>query len=118
MTKQELHKLKIMLDDISHCGDYGQFYLSKNHKECFMVFGDADEPNISELEKAFPQIKFHIEGECGPEDENKWVLISYGKENVNKWCEKTKDFVHDYYYNRFLSLEEYADFLKLYNKAR
>lgn len=88
MKWNDIWALKLLADQIEHCGDYGEVYISRSARTVYIVLGDADDPrecNILPVQ-SFCQtygLKLIVEAEYFPydhEEKNRPVLISRGAE--------------------------------------
>lgn len=116
MRKIDLHNIKGLADNIYHCGDYGQTYIKNDLSEVWVVLGDADEVDLDEFQtyvENYIGAKFIVEAECGPGNEEEYILISRGVEVENFYDDE--DIEDGYVIPRYLSLEEYLGYTRLMN---
>lgn len=116
LNRYILQDIKSKLDKIEHCGDYGRFWLHRVEPKIFLELGDADE-----VEFEYPGFGAIIGTECGPEDEENWLLLSYGTEvyyNVLKFGVDTPYEETVEKHVRLLSLPEYNSYYHYFKQLK
>jgi len=119
-TRYELYKIKDVLDNIVHCGDYGRFYINKLDRSVFLELGDCDKIEVDELAQKLPtDVAISISSEYGPDDEENWVLVSRGIESYESYKfeldETTKTIV---LHPNVLSIDEYVDYYRFFKSLK
>lgn len=120
-TRYELFIIKNSLNLITHCGDYGNFYVHRTERKIFLELGDSDEIDVEELvDNLGIDLEIEIGDEYTPEDvEENWVLVSKGVEKYENYIlsEGEEEPVIEYHPN-ILDIDEYVDYYRFFKSLR
>ncbi len=122
LTRYQLFFIKYELDLIKHCGDYGRFYVNRYEPKVFLELGDADEVDVQGIKDRLPfDLEIIAEAECGPEDEQDWILVSRGIEEYENYLLYRDEFSEEpitEYHPNLLSVDEYIDYYKFFKTLK